>query len=410
MKSPLKGGDKDSEHKIVPPGHLSGLNHSRNGPPNKPPCLICKRYGHVEADCRYKDSNQQGNNSRQPTSNRQSSSAPNSTPSSQHTTAGKSTYHRGPCRDCGASGYSSAEYPACPKHVVKPRHMNMISATASLAEPSERTHPERSLTIPTVELRVITPWSNKAHRLGVIKRIRHGVEFLLGRNILWGCPTPTPHCCLTASTSTSSATSSDRDTAFVTAVPPSAERNPPHSPARPSLQITPGTPRGLDLPGPPSALSDTNLLPVPLASTGQCQAPPILAGCSLPSVLPEPGPELVPVPDHEHDSDPPTRDPPNLTTVITAQCEPPTPDVSSSHTLPPAEDDPLDADAGSLPMTVVAAAEVGGQPVALEAGPDPAPDGTPGHSSESVSSSTPRNGLARHWRPPMKKKGQKKFT
>ncbi|XP_066982169.1 uncharacterized protein [Macrobrachium rosenbergii] len=56
-------------------------------------------------------------------------------------------------------------------------------------------------------------------------------------------------------------------------------------------------------------------------------------------------------------------------------------------------------------MTVVAAAEVGGQPVALEAAPDRAPDGTPGRSSESVSSSTPRNGLARPWRPPKKKNG-----
>ncbi|XP_066944578.1 nematocyst expressed protein 3-like [Macrobrachium rosenbergii] len=236
----------------------------------------------------------------------------------------------------------------------------------------------------------------------------------------------------------------------------------------------PGTPRGLDLPGPPSALSDINSLPAALASTGQCQAPPSLSGCSLPSVLPEPGPELVPVPDPERDSDPPTRDPPDLTTVIIPQCEPPTPDVSSSHTLPPAEDDPLadldgtsflvnqelsgqdadagslpttvvavaevgdqplaleaapdpapdgtpghsseselsgqDADAGSLPTTVVAAAEVGDQPIALEAAPDPAPDGTPGRSLESVSSSPPTNGLARPWRPPKKKKGRKKLA
>ncbi|XP_066970186.1 uncharacterized protein [Macrobrachium rosenbergii] len=189
----------------------------------------------------------------------------------------------------------------------------------------------------------------------------------------------------------------------------------------------PGTPRGLDPPGPPSALPVTNSLPVPLASTGQCHALPILAGGSPPSVLPVPGPELVPVPDPEHDSDPPTGDPPNLTTVIITQCEPPTPDVSFSHTLPPAEDDPLaglditsflvdqelsnqDADAGSLHMMVVAAAEVGGQPGAPEAAPDPAPGGTPGHSSESVSSLPPRTGLARPWRPPKKKKGRKKFT
>ncbi|XP_066963704.1 uncharacterized protein [Macrobrachium rosenbergii] len=205
-------------------------------------------------------------------------------------------------------------------------------------------------------------------------------------------------------------------------------RGPALSPRQESLsQITPGTPRGLDPPGPPSALSETNSLPVPLESTGQCQAPPILGGCSLPSVLPVPGPELVPVPDPERDSDPPTGDPPHLTTIIIAQWEPPTPDISSSHTLPPAEDDPLagldissflvdqelpcqNADAGSLPTTVVAAAEVGDQPVAPEAAPDHTPDGTPGRSSESVSSSPPRKGLARLWRSPNKKKGRKKFT
>ncbi|XP_066969207.1 uncharacterized protein [Macrobrachium rosenbergii] len=191
-------------------------------------------------------------------------------------------------------------------------------------------------------------------------------------------------------------------------------------------QLTPGTPEVL-IPGSPSAFSDTNSLPEPLASTGQCQAPPNLAGCTPPSVLPMPGPELVPVLDPEHDSDPPMGDPPNLTTAIIAQCKPPNPDVSSSHTLPSAEDDSLggldiisflvdqelsgqDADADSLPTTVVAATEVGDQPVAPEIALDPTPDGTPGHSSESVSSSPPRTGLARPWTPPKKKKGQKKST
>ncbi|XP_066969188.1 uncharacterized protein [Macrobrachium rosenbergii] len=112
---------------------------------------------------------------------------------------------------------------------------------------------------------------------------------------------------------------------------PTEPRGPTFSPRQESLsQITPETPRGLDPPGPPSALSDTNSLPVPLAGTGQCQALPISGECSLPSVLPMPGPELVPVPDPEPDPDPPMGDPPNLTTVIIAQCEPPTPDVFSS--------------------------------------------------------------------------------
>ncbi|XP_066958318.1 uncharacterized protein [Macrobrachium rosenbergii] len=131
------------QRKLVPPGHLSAFNRPRNGPPNKPPCTIRKKHGHNEAECRYRDNNQQGNNPWQPTSNRQSSSPPNSTQSSQHTvTAGRSTYPRDPSRDCGASGHSSSAYLACLKHVVAPRHVN-ISATASLAELPERTHPER---------------------------------------------------------------------------------------------------------------------------------------------------------------------------------------------------------------------------------------------------------------------------
>ncbi|XP_066964330.1 formin-1-like [Macrobrachium rosenbergii] len=137
-------------------------------------------------------------------------------------------------------------------------------------------------------------------------------------------------------------------------------------------QITPWTPRGLATPGSPSALADTHSLPVPLVSTGQCQAPPVSAGSSLPNVPPVPGPELVPMPDPEPNPDPPTGDPPNLTTMIIAQCEPPTPDELSGQ----------DADADSLPMMVIAAGKVGGQSVAPEATPDHAPDSTPGHSSE----------------------------
>ncbi|XP_066963210.1 nematocyst expressed protein 3-like [Macrobrachium rosenbergii] len=191
--------------------------------------------------------------------------------------------------------------------------------------------------------------------------------------------------------------------------------------------LMPGTPRGLDPPGPPSALSDITSLPVPFASTGQCLALSTLAGCSLPSALPEPGPESVPVPGPEHDLDPPTGDPPNLTTVLNAQCDSPTPDVASSHTPSPAEDDPLaglDAFSGHqelsartqtlVPSHDGSSQEPGSrrpQPVALEAAPDPAPDGTPGRSPELVPSSPPRNGRARPWRPPKKKKkGRKKLT
>ncbi|XP_066941082.1 uncharacterized protein [Macrobrachium rosenbergii] len=377
------------------------------------------------------------------------------------------------------------------QNMVAPRHVNLISATASLAEPPERTHPERvwtksvsvasqdgssppvhlpttantgsditlidraqvpasakvdeptkwtvtwvdeqSLTIPTIELRVITPWSNKIHRLGIIKRIWPSPQISRPDSHQKTTPSSSRNLanyrCRTCSIRGHSEKWSKCPSKLATA----AISKEPRGLALPSKQeslsqLRPGIPRGLAPPGPPSALSDTHSLPVPLASTGQCQAPPISAGSSMPILLPVPGPELVPVPDPEPDPDPSTGDPPNLTTMIIAQCEPLTPDVSSSHTLLPAEDDPLaglditsflvdqelsgqEADADSLPTTVVAAAEVGDQPVAPEAAPDPAPDITPGRSSESVPSSPPRNGLARPWMPPnKKKKGGKKST
>ncbi|XP_066956274.1 uncharacterized protein [Macrobrachium rosenbergii] len=175
---------------------------------------------------------------------------------------------------------------------------------------------------------------------------------------------------------------------------------------------TPHPPPGQSSPQPAPPSFESNSLPVPLASTGQCQALPISARISIPTSIPVPGPKLVPVLDPEPDTDPPTGDPPNLTDVVIAHCEPPTPDVSSSHVLPPAEDDPLaglditsflidqelsseDTDTGSTPTMVVAATEEGDQPVTTEAAPDPAPDGAPGLSPESVPSSPLRNGLAR---------------
>ncbi|XP_066947123.1 protein enabled homolog [Macrobrachium rosenbergii] len=401
----------------------SSASITKNGPPNKPAVPSVKVWLCAEADCRYKDGNQKGNNSQQPTSNRQSSSLPNSTPASQHTvTAGRSTDHRGPCQDCRASGNSSAGYPACPKHVVTPRHLSAavertspwrgpwtvrLSGFSGWFQPPSapanfcrqwirhcsidrpRCPPvscrgahqvDRDLwtnsprPAPTAGSSGDYPLSEQVHRLGVVCLL--GTEWSsVCRDIPLGCPTPTPTLlpdCFRASTSS---TTPDLGTALVTAVPLSADTNPPHSPARPSPwvlrpdgqpRITPSfkrertnyrcrpcnvrghserwakcpRPKGSRSPGPPSALSDTPL-PVALAITGQCLAPSILAGCSLPSALPKPGPESVPVPGPDPDLDPPPGDPPNLTTVIIAQCEPPTPDGSSSHTLPPTEDNPL---------------------------------------------------------------------
>ncbi|XP_066963445.1 mucin-16-like [Macrobrachium rosenbergii] len=366
-------------------------------------------------------------------------------------------------------------------------HVNLISATASLAEPPERTPPEMVWT-QSISMASLDGSSPPVH-LPTTANTGSDISLI-----------DMPKC--QPVTSEPSLTFCDRDTASVTAVPPSAkpsicpreilhnphlnhsrpspqisqpddhQKTPPSSrrdianyrcrtcnirgsserwskcpgklaaaaistePRGPALssrqkllsQITPGTLRALASPGSPSTLSDINSLPVPLASTRQCQAPPILAGSSMSTLLSVPGPELVPVPDPKPDLDPPTRDPPNFTTMITTQCEPLTSVISSSHTLLPTKDDPLagldttsflvdqelsgqDADAGSIPTTIVAAAKVGDQPIATEAALDPAPDGTPGLSSESAPSPPPRNGLVRPWRPlKKKKKGRKKAT
>ncbi|XP_066988203.1 protein enabled homolog [Macrobrachium rosenbergii] len=342
---------------------LSTVNNL-NGPPNKPPCPICKKYGHNETDCRYKDSNQQGNNPRQPTNNH---------------------------LDTAFVTVTAVQPSAKPSIRIRGTAPN---------PPRPHSRPSPQISRPDGHQR-ITPSSQ-----GDLAHYRCRTCNVRGHSERWSkCPS--------------------RLGAAANSTEP---RGPALSSRQESLSHTmPGTPRVLDPLGPPSALSDTNSLPVPLASTSQCQAPPILAGCSLLSVLSVPGPELVPVPDPEHDSDPPTGDPPNLTTIIIAQCEPPTPDVSSSHSLLPAVDDPLaglgiasflvdqelssqDAEADALPTMVVAAAEVGDQPVAPEAALDPAPDGTPGRSLESAPSLPPRNGLARPWRPPKKKKGRKKSS
>ncbi|XP_066969713.1 uncharacterized protein [Macrobrachium rosenbergii] len=331
----------------------------------------------------------------------------------------------------------------------------------------------------------------------MVSKIRHGVEFLLGRDLLWGCPSPMSLCCL--ATSTREALT---PTHLTRTPPPSAllsahqgvqwkghspcnSRPSPQSsqkdghqklPALPRREIaryccktcnvtghlanwtrcpskqnavdttprtisrgsalhlrqeslshtTLGTLRGFGSPGPSSATPDSSSLPVPVESPEQCHALSILDIAPPLTLISVPGPELVPVPDPNHVTDPPTGDPPTLTEPVIANCEPLIPDASS-QSLSSAMNEPLadlnitpslvdqelsnqDADTGSTVTTVVAAAEVGSLPVASRAASDPAPDGTSGLSPESVTSSPPRNGVARPWRNLKKKKeeGQKR--
>ncbi|XP_066962229.1 uncharacterized protein [Macrobrachium rosenbergii] len=188
---------------------------------------------------------------------------------------------------------------------------------------------------------------------------------------------------------------------------------------------TSGTPRGFAPLGPSSPTPDSNSLPVPLQSPEQCQASSVSDVAPLLTLTTVPGPELVPLPDPNHVTDPPMGDPPNLTELIIANCEPPSPAISSSQSPSSAEDEPLadlnttpslvdqelsgwDADAGSILTMVVTAAEVESLPIAPRATSDPAPDGTSGLSPESVPLPTPRNVVARPWRNPKKKKKGRK--
>ncbi|XP_066950698.1 uncharacterized protein [Macrobrachium rosenbergii] len=188
---------------------------------------------------------------------------------------------------------------------------------------------------------------------------------------------------------------------------------------------TSGTPRVFAPPSPSSGMPDSQSLPVPLESPEQCQAlsisdvePPI----ALTSV---PGPDSVPMPAPNCVMDPPTGDPPNLTELIIANCEPPAPADSSSQSPSSVEDEPLadlnttpslvdqelsswDAEAFPTLTTVVAAAKVGSISPAPGATSESAPDSTSGLSPESVPSSPSRNGVARPWWNLKKKKGRKR--
>ncbi|XP_066952465.1 proteoglycan 4-like [Macrobrachium rosenbergii] len=91
-------------------------------------------------------------------------------------------------------------------------------------------------------------------------------------------------------------------------------------------------PQGIAPLDPSSGMPDHQSLLVPLASSEQCHTP------SISDI--EPPQELGPVPDPDHETDPPTGDSGTFTPLILATCKPPAPDTSSSPTPFP-EDEPL---------------------------------------------------------------------
>ncbi|XP_066967365.1 uncharacterized protein [Macrobrachium rosenbergii] len=182
---------------------------------------------------------------------------------------------------------------------------------------------------------------------------------------------------------------------------------------------------GFAPPGPSSGMNDSNSLQVPLESSEQCHSPSISDVAPPLTLTSVPGSGLVPVPDPNHVTARLTGDPPNLTGLIIANCEPPTPGDSSSPSPLSAEDEPLadlngtpsladqelsgrDRDTGSTLTMVVIAAEVGSLPIAPRATSDSAPDSTSGLSPELVPLSPPRNGIARPWRNLEKKRKWRK--
>ncbi|XP_066964332.1 uncharacterized protein [Macrobrachium rosenbergii] len=86
--------------------------------------------------------------------------------------------------------------------------------------------------------------------------------------------------------------------------------------------------------GPSSGMPDHQLLPVPLVSAKQCHA--------LSTSDVEPPLEEDPVPDPDHEADPPLGDPGPVTALILATYEPPAPDTSSSPNLFPEDEPPVD--------------------------------------------------------------------
>ncbi|XP_066981080.1 uncharacterized protein [Macrobrachium rosenbergii] len=166
-----------------------------------------------------------------------------------------------------------------------------------------------------------------------------------------------------------------------------------------------------------SGMPNHQSLPVPLVSSEQCHTPSVSDA--------EPPPEMDPVPDPDHETDPPPGDLGPITALILATCEPPAPDTSSSPNPSP-EDEPLvdqtdrpslgdqelaspEAEVETTLALVVATARVGSPPVASEVTTDFEPTSHSGLSPESVPSSPPRTDVDRPWRSPKKKmKGRKR--
>ncbi|XP_066967831.1 uncharacterized protein [Macrobrachium rosenbergii] len=261
-------------------------------------------------------------------------------------------------------------------------------------------------TILTVKLQVTTPWGTLPHRLSMVSGIQPGVDFLLGRDLLWGSPSPTP---LRSHTTSSTVGSPYQGTATLTGVPPQEEE--PPSTHRSGQQK--GHTQSNSRPSPPSPRKNS-----------QQRGPPSPEGTFRRSNV-QPPLEEDPVPDPDHETYPPPGGPGPVTALILATCEPLTPDISSSPNPSP-EDEPLvdqtatpslgaqdlaslDTGVETALAPVVAAARLGSPSVASEVTPDFAPASPSGLSPEPVPSSPTRTDIDRPWRNlNMKKKGQKR--
>ncbi|XP_066958810.1 uncharacterized protein [Macrobrachium rosenbergii] len=350
--------------------------------------IIKARVGHPESGCHFK----KGVNQQHPEKDSKDSSPSTTTLSSPPTvTLGKSAHPRGPCRDCGTVGHYTAGYSCSPKHIPSTKQVNLISATTSTAMPPDMSHPKRVWT-QSVSVAPLDG-SSLTVNLQVMACIRQPylplTKVVDGRGTHRATPGPV-------------LASHKRMATKGFALHCEGKSSEPSS----------GTP-------------DSKPLPVPLESPEPCQAPSI-SDVEPPLTLTSlPGPELVLVPDPSHVTDPPTGDPPKFTELTITNCEPPAPDDSFSQSPSSVKNEPL-ADLNTTPSlvdqeqsgwdaetvhtltTIVPAAQVGSLPIAPRATSDSAPDGTSGLSPELIPSSPPRNGIARPWWNPKKKKGSKR--
>ncbi|XP_066978808.1 uncharacterized protein [Macrobrachium rosenbergii] len=111
--------------------------------------------------------------------------------------------------------------------------------------------------------------------------------------------------------------------------------------AVPLSKESPPACQGLCIPGSSSSTPDQSSPLVPLEHPKQCQSLSPKEVEQLPELNPVPGPDLVSVPVPDHVTDPPSRDPPNLTELVIANYEPSAPDNPFSSSPTASEDEPL---------------------------------------------------------------------